>query len=147
MKIIKIPQLSDELELIPITKKNQTVPFFEEGVRAGFPSPAEGLPDQRLSLDDRYLSRPESTYIVRVKGESMYPSLMENDLLIVRSDLELYDRCIGIFSVNHNEFTVKRYLKNEKKLQPDNTHFSEIKLTDEDTVICLGVVHSFVRDL
>src|SRR5210317_5139 len=102
MKIINIPQLSTELEHVPVQIKDDkiVVNYFEDGVQAGFPSPAEDFKAQKLSLDEKYLNNPDATFIVREKGESMYPTLMVNDLLIVKSDIPLTDNKIAIISVN-----------------------------------------------
>ncbi len=151
MKIINlsnIPRLSSELRIIPFKYcETSGVNFFPEGVQAGFPSPARDFEDQKLSLDSRYLSKPNSTFIIQVVGHSMYPTLHENDLLIVRSDLSLEDKKIGIVSVNYTDFTVKRFDKQAQKLLADNPNFDDIRIEDEDVLYCLGVVETLFRDL
>ena len=57
-------------------------------VSAGFPSPAEDFIENRLSLDERFLTHPESTFIVEVDGESMFPEYLKNDILVIRSDIK-----------------------------------------------------------
>jgi len=151
MKIItlsKIPTLSPELRNIPFEySESEGVHFFPEGVQAGFPSPANDFSEQKLSLDARYLTKPNSTFIIQVVGNSMYPTLQENDLLIVRSDLVLEDRKVCIVSVNHTDFTVKRFDKTAKKLIADNPDFEDIEIAEQDILYCLGVVETFFRDL
>jgi len=150
MKIINVKNnLGEELELIPyrVSEEGVTVPYFSEGVQAGFPSPADDFKEQQLSLDTRLLSKPNSTFIVRVKGNSMYPTLHIGDYLIVRADLNLEDNAIGIISVNNNEFTVKRLDKKNETLIADNLDFPNIKVQDEDVLLCRGVVKHIVRDL
>lgn len=149
MKIINIPQLSTELEQVPVKIKDnkKVVNYFEDGVQAGFPSPAEDFKAQKLSLDEKYLNNPDATFIVRVKGESMYPTLMVNDLLIVKSDIPLTDNKIAIISVNQTEFTVKRFDKNGNTLLADNPNFENIPIQDDDTILCLGVVKHIIRDV
>lgn len=149
MKIIKVPQFGSELENIPfqVSESGKEVIYYEEGVQAGFPSPADDFKEQRLSLDEKYLAKPNSTYLVRVKGDSMYPTLMVGDLLIVRRDIVLEDDSIAIISVNNTDFTVKRFDKKNSCLIADNKDFKNIKVHEEDTLMTLGVVASFVRDL
>lgn len=150
MKIIKVtPPLGDELELVPyrVEGNNVYVPYYESGVQAGFPSPADDFKEQQLSLDARLLSKPNSTFIVKVKGNSMYPTLHIGDFLIVRSDLDLKDDSIAIVSVNNNEFTVKRFDKERKLLIADNTDFENIQILEEDVILPRGVVKHLVRDL
>ncbi len=149
MKIVKIPQFGNEIENLPFRVSNDGVyvKYFESGVQAGFPSPADDFKEQKLSLDEKYLSKPNSTYIVRVKGNSMYPTLHVSDILVVRTDVNLDDDKIGIISLNNTEFTVKRFNKIENKLIADNKDFSNIELREDDTLMCLGVVMQLIRDV
>ena len=121
--------------------------FYSEGVQAGFPSPADDFKEEKLSLDKRYLSNPDATYLIRVAGNSMVPTLEINDILVVRSDFELKDKCVVIVSVNNTEFTVKRYNEDNKELIADNPDFPNIKIGEDDTLICLGIVKNLIRDL
>ena len=150
MKIIKVAkELSEELEMVPfkVLDNSVYVPYFEDGVQAGFPSPADDFKEQRLSLDARLLSKPNSTFIVRVKGDSMYPTLLVGDYLIVRADLNLEDHDIGILSVNNNDFTVKRLDKANHILVADNKDFPNIEIDNDDVIQCRGVVKHIIRDL
>ena len=150
MKIIKVAKgLSDELEIVPyrIAEEGVYVPYFEDGVQAGFPSPADDFKEQLLSLDSRFLNKPNSTFIVRVKGNSMNPTLLVGDYLIVRADLNLEDNDIGILSVNNNDFTVKRLDKSRNMLIADNDDFPNIEIDKDDVIQCRGVVKHLIRDL
>ncbi|ANW97472.1 DNA repair protein [Wenyingzhuangia fucanilytica] len=150
MKIIKVAKgLSGELEMVPfrISEDGVYVPYYEDGVQAGFPSPADDFKEQRLSLDAKLLSKPNSTFIVRVKGNSMFDTLHVGDLLIVRADLNLEDNDIGILSVNNNDFTVKRLDKSRNLLVADNEDFPNIEINEDDVIQCRGVVKHLIRDL
>jgi len=148
MKVIKIPKLNDELISLSYKVANDKhyVNFYEDGVQAGFPSPAEDFKENQLSLDERYLSNPDATFLIKVVGNSMYPTLQVDDILIVRSDMELTDDKIGIISVNNTDFTVKRFDKKNNVLIADNPDFENIKIQQEDTLLCLGVVKHIIRD-
>ena len=149
MRIVKFPKLSSELESIPFkaTDNKHFVTFYDGGVQAGFPSPAEDFKEHQLSLDEKYLNNPDATFIIKVVGNSMYPTLQVDDILIVRSDLELTDNKIGIISVNHTDFTVKRFDKENNVLIADNPDFENIKIQEDDVLLCLGVVQHVIRDL
>jgi len=149
MKIVKVPQFSSEIENLPFRVSDQGiyVKYFESGVQAGFPSPADDFKEQKLSLDEKYLSKPNSTYIVRVKGDSMYPTLHVGDILVVRTDVNLDDNKIGIISLNNTEFTVKRFDKKKEMLIADNVDFNNIEIKEEDTLMCLGVVMQLIREI
>lgn len=142
-------KLDSELQLIPFkTEGNKIlVNYYEEGVQAGFPSPADDFKEQQLSLDEKYLTNPNATFLVKVIGDSMYPTLQVGDVLIVRSDIDFTNDKIGIISVNNTDFTVKRYDKKNNQLIADNKNFSNIKIKKEDTLVCLGVVKHLIRDL
>ncbi|MFV0291420.1 MAG: LexA family protein [Mangrovibacterium sp.] len=149
MKIIKPPTFNSELQLIPIDTeaKAKYAPYFENGVQAGFPSPADDFKDAPLSLDERYLYKPNNTFLVKVVGNSMYPTLIMGDILIVKSDKTIQNNEIGILSVNNTDFTVKRLDKSKNQLVADNVEYDNIVLNEDDTVICLGVVRHLVRDI
>lgn len=149
MKIINLPRFSKEITNLPfrVDGKKVYVKYYEEGVQAGFPSPAEDFREVPLSLDEKYLQNPDATYLIRVAGDSMYPTLQIGDILIVKSDQNFTDDSIGIVSVNHTDFTVKRFNDSTKTLIADNPDFPNIPLQEEDTLICLGVVKHLIRDL
>ncbi len=149
MKIIQIPKLGNELQNLPFkqTKNKHFVNFYQDGVQAGFPSPAEDFKENALSLDEHYLNNPDATFIIKVVGNSMYPTLQPDDILIVRSDIELTDNKIGIISVNNTDFTVKRFDKKKNMLIADNPKFNNITIQQDDTLLCLGVVQHVIRDL
>jgi DNA polymerase V len=148
MKIIKIPKFSDELENLPYQiKYNKILVNYFGGVQAGFPSPAEDFVEQKLSLDEKYITNPNNTYLIKVRGNSMYPTLQIGDILIVKSDLDLKDNKIAIVSINNTDYTVKRYNKRKKMFVADNNEYPNIEIKEEDTILCLGVVKNLIRDL
>ena len=80
----EIKMLDKELNLFVINTDGEKkyIPNFGH-VNAGFPSPAEDFVDDRISLDERYLTHPESTFLIVVGGDSMYPVYQKNDILVV----------------------------------------------------------------
>lgn len=148
MKILKLPKLGSEIQQLFFKKINNTyVAYYDEGVQAGFPSPADDFMEHKLSLDERYLDNPEATFLIKVIGNSMYPTLQVGDILIVKSDIDFTNDKIGIISVNNTDFTVKRYDKKNQVLLADNSQFQNIKIQDDDTLLCLGVVAHLIRDV
>ena len=149
MRIIKVPTLSSEIELLQLKDDAtpQSVSFYPQGVQAGFPNASDSIRDITLSLDEKYLQHPESTFLIRVVGDSMNPTLMENDILVVKSNVELTNGCIAILSLNESAFTVKRFDRAGKQLLADNSKFPPINLGEEDTLISLGVVKHLIRDI
>ena len=147
MKIIKIPNLGNELEVLSYESNEKIYANYFGGVQAGFPSPAEDFVNKKLSLDEKYISNPNNTFIIKVRGNSMHPTLQLGDILIVKSDLDLKDGNIAIVSINNNDYTVKRYSKKKKTFVADNLEYPNIEVLEEDTILCLGVVKHVIRDL
>ena len=149
MKHINLPKLSKELVNLPfrIQENKVYVRYYQDGVQAGFPSPAEDFKEMPLSLDEKYLKDPDGTYIIRVAGDSMFPTLHVGDILIVKSNKEIRNRDIAIVSVNRTDFTVKRFDKENQILIADNKEHQNIKIGDDDVLISLGVVKHLIRDL
>jgi DNA polymerase V len=147
MKIEKLPKLLSDLELLPFEIKDQKVYInYFGGVQAGFPSPAEDFHENKLSLDEKYITHPNSTYLLRVRGNSMFPTLQKDDILIVRSDLDLEENKIAIISINNSEYSVKRYSKKENRFIPDNLKYEPITVDENDVVVVLGIVKQLIRD-
>lgn len=140
--------LSNELKYLPINFDGVKYYINSFGsVSAGFPSPAEDFVGDRISLDDRYLSHLESTFILEVGGVSMMPFYQLNDKLIVRSDLKANHNDDIIVSINNDSYTFKRYDKNNKQLIALNPNVKSIKILETDQVMILGVVSALFRDI
>lgn len=147
MKIIKVPKIGDELELLPYESNQKLYAPYIGEIKAGFPSPAADFEGKKLSLDEKYIQNPDNTYMFRVGGNSMYPTLQEDDILIVKSDLELCHNDIAIVSVNNSDYTVKRYHEKKKLLIADNPKHTNIEILEDDIILCKGIVKHIIRDL
>lgn len=151
MKIIynKPIQFESGLNIYKYNTESQKLEGFyiSEKVQAGFPSPAEDFITERLSLDERYISDPDSTYFVRSEGLSMFHTIHPNDLLITKKGIELYHNAVAIVSVNFENYTLKRIDLKRKLLIPDNKDFQPIKLLDDDIVSCFSIVKHIIRDI
>ena len=77
-------------------------------VRAGFPSPADEEPREKLDLIKLLVRHPASTFFFRVGGTSMIDAEMdEGDIIIVDRSIEPYNGCSAVCFID-GEFTVKR---------------------------------------
>ena len=124
--------------------------YFEGGVSAGFPSPAEDYMHAKLDLNELLIEHPSATYYVRVNGDSMLGAgIVNGDLLVVDRSLEVTNNCIVVAHID-GEFTVKRIKKTKKKmfLQPENENYKPIEITEEMDFELFGVVahaiHHFI---
>jgi DNA polymerase V len=148
IKFIPTPKFGAELENLPICTDGEKkfVQVFGT-VRAGFPSPADDFLSDRISLDERYLSKVESTFVNRVKGLSMFPEYHENDIIIIRSDYQPQDGDDIVVSINSSEYTLKRYDKLNTTLRAINPDYANsVVITEGDEVVILGVVDALIRE-
>ena len=62
--------------------------LIEQGISAGFPSPADDFKEIRISLDKELVKNQESTFYARVSGDSMENAgLSDGDLIIIDRSL------------------------------------------------------------
>ena len=132
------------------TSTTLNMPYFENGVSAGFPSPAEDHMHSKIDLNNLLIENPSATYYVRVNGDSMLGAgILSGDLLIVDRSIEVTNNCIVVAQLD-GEFTVKRIKKIKKKtfLQAENNNYKPIEITKEMDFELFGVVahaiHHFV---
>ncbi len=118
------------------------IPLFSSTVAAGFPSPAEDHVEETLDLNDYMVQRPDSTFMLRVEGESMKNAgILPNDILIVDRSLKATHNKIVIAAID-GELTVKRLFHRGGlvKLLPENPAYPEIELESEAELKIWGVV-------
>lgn len=121
--------------------------FFDTGISAGFPSPAEDFKEQRLSLDKELIKNKEATFFARVSGQSMIGAgLDDSDLLVIDRSLEPANNKIAVCFLD-GEFTVKRLKvdRGEVWLQPENPNYPIIKITSENDFIIWGIVTNVIK--
>lgn len=121
--------------------------YADEGIRAGFPSPAQDYMEQAIDLNKELIRHPASTFYGRVVGDSMKDEgIEEGDILIIDKSLELIDGDLAVCFIN-GEFTVKR-VKLEKDfawLVPSNPDYQPIKVTKDDEFTIWGIVTYTVK--
>ena len=132
------------------TSTTLNIPYFENGVSAGFPSPAEDHMHSKIDLNNLLIENPSATYYVRVNGDSMLGAgILSGDLLIVDRSIEVSNNCIVVAHLD-GEFTVKRIkkIKNKIFLHAENNNYKPIEITKEIDFELFGVVahaiHHFV---
>ena len=122
-------------------KSEVELPFAEQGVRAGFPSPAQDFMENSIDLNRELIKHPASTFFARVCGQSMIDSgIGEGDILVIDKSLEPKNGDMAVCYVD-GEFTLKyvKLSKNEIWLMPANQEFSPLKITSENEFMIWGV--------
>ena len=132
---------------IPEVLEEEGAFFTDSGISAGFPSPAEDFKEQRISLDKTLIKNKEATFYARVSGQSMIGAGLDNDdLLIIDRSLEPEHNKIAVCFLD-GEFTVKRLKVNKDGvwLQPENSKFKPVKITEENEFIIWGIVTHVIK--
>ena len=114
-------------------------------IEAGIPSPAEEAVFDTTSLDEWLVRDRESTYILRVKGDSMEDAgIFEGDYVLVERTEKHKIGDIVVAEVD-GSWTLKYLHKNERGyyLKPGNKKYSDI-YPEEDMKIG-AVVRSVIR--
>ena len=121
--------------------------LIEQGISAGFPSPADDFKEIRISLDKELVNNKESTFYARVSGNSMEDAgISDGDLLVVDKSLEAKNNKIAVCFLD-GEFTVKRIKKEKEKiyLLPENKKYEPIELRESNELIIWGVVEYVIK--
>jgi DNA polymerase V len=116
--------------------------LFSDPVEAGFPSPADGVVEKQLDLNELMVVHPAATFFVRVKGRSMeQANIFEGDILVVDRALPPTDGKI-VLAILNGAFTVKRLKIEGKKvtLQAENPDFPSIPVPPDADFQVWGVV-------
>ncbi|PSR53259.1 peptidase S24 [Adhaeribacter arboris] len=118
------------------------IPFFSCYISAGFPSPADDYLEDRINLNSYLIQNPTSTYMMRVKGNSMQDAnIHEGDILVIDKSLKPNDG-VPVVCFLDGEFTVKTFRKinNKLYLEPANPAYKPIEITDDMDMRVWGVV-------
>mgnify|MGYP005851975509 FL=1 len=143
-----VHQAHPALEIYPPDlSRSLDLPFVNQGISAGFPSPADDFLDIKIDLNREFIKNPNATFYARVRGKSMIGAgLNDGDLLIIDKSLEPAHKKIAVCFID-GEFTVKR-IKKEKDtiwLMPENEEYTPIKVTADNEFIIWGVVTTVIK--
>lgn len=116
-------------------------------VRAGFPSPADDTPHEKLDLMRLVVRHPASTFYFRISGVSMVgDGFDEGDIVVVDRSLEPTNNATAVCFID-GEFTIKK-IRQEKDclyLMPANKEYKPIKVTAENEFMVWGVVTYIIK--
>lgn len=114
-------------------------------IQAGFPNPAEEETVDLISLDEYLISNPQSTFLLKVSGDSMIEAgIHAGDLVLIQKDLTPRHGDIVVASVD-NEWTLKYFERQKGKvvLRAANKKYPLIAPRQE--LVIAGVVIANVR--
>lgn len=129
----------------------QVLPYSDEGVRAGFPSPAQDYMSGGIDLNKELVRHRETTFYARVSGHSMAGAGIEDgDLVVVDKSLEARTGDYVVACID-GEFTLKQFRLDAANccawLVPANEEFQPIKITGENDFRVWGVVTYVIKKL
>ena len=123
--------------------------LVEQGISAGFPSPADDFKEIRISLDNELVKNKEATFYAKVSGDSMIGAgLDDGDLLVIDRSLSPENGKIAVCFID-GDFTVKRIKKEGGKfyLIPENKKYKKIRIKKEDTLFIWGIVTYVIKKI
>jgi len=134
------------IDLVPMEDRPEpmVLPLFGP-ISAGIAAPVEEQAEEMVTLDDYMVKDKDSTFLLRVKGDSMIDAgIFEGDLVIVERGKEpkVGDIVVAILD---GEFTLKRLKKSKGKfyLQAENPEYPDMHAMEE--LQSAGVVRGVIR--
>lgn len=139
IKILSQPQQQQE-------PTSMSLPLFGP-IAAGFAAPVEEHAEEQITLEGYLVRDRASTFLLRVKGDSMIGAgIFEGDLVVVdrSKNPRPGDIVVGVLD---GEFTLKRLKKDKGKfyLQAENPQYPDLHALEELTTA--GVVVGMVRKM
>jgi len=134
----------DEKNHLTLTKQSFAIPMVGS-VKAGFPSPEEEALCDIMSMDEYLITKPESSFLLKVSGDSMTGAgIMEGDMVIIEKGRNPKNGDVVIAEVD-GDWTMKYFHKKGKHIvleaanpkYPDFTARTELRIG--------GVVTAVVR--
>jgi DNA polymerase V len=116
---------------------------------AGFPSPAADYIEQAIDLNSELVKRPASTFLARVKGDSMRDAgIHEGDILVVDRSLRPENGRTALCWLD-GEFTLKRLevTPTGVRLLPANPAYPAIAVEAESQFTVWGIVAYVIHKL
>ena len=82
---------------LPDTSTELSLPFADEGIQAGFPSPAQDYINEYIDLNREIVKHPAATFYGRVSGDSMIDEGIEpGDILVIDRSIEPDDGDLAV---------------------------------------------------
>lgn len=127
------------------------LPYVDDGIKAGFPSPAQDYLTETIDLNKTLIKHTETTFYAKVSGDSMKDAgISDGDLVVIDKSLEARN---GDFVAAYidGDFTLKRYEYDEVNhcawLIPANDKYEPIKVTEDNSFRVWGIGHRSMAKL
>lgn len=130
-----------------LPQEEQLPKMAQDGIHAGFPSPATDYMTQAIDLNKELVKHPAATFYGRVVGDSMIDAgVEEGDILVIDKALTPKDGDMAVCFVE-GEFTLKylRFHENGLTLVPANGKYPSIEIYEGSDFIMWGVVTYVIK--
>ena len=135
--------------LKPIKEDSLGQWLVEQGISAGFPSPADDYLEDKLDLNEYLIKHPAATFFVRVAGDSMINAgIYNNDIIIVDRSIKPKHGKIVVAALD-GQMTIKRLYRRDDKIMllPENELFKPIEILDSMDMVIWGVATNVIHSL
>ena len=126
----------------PDLSSHVALPYADQGIQAGFPSPAQDYISESIDLNRELIRHPAATFYGRVSGDSMIGDGIESgDILVIDRSIEPSDGDLAVCCLD-GDFPLKRISLSDGvvRLIPSNESFDPILVTPESQFEVWGVV-------
>ncbi len=134
---------------MPDQKTGLELPLYDNGISAGFPSPADDFLDTSIDLNKELIKNKSTTFFARVKGNSMIGAgIDDGDLLIIDKSINPKSNDIAVCFID-GDFTVKRIdiTKDIIWLVAENKAYQPIKVTVDNDFTIWGIVTNIIKSV
>lgn len=141
-KNIKLDKLGNPVAEIPLLGT----------VKAGYNYMAQENWEGIIEVDKDIIKDGSDYFALKIKGDSMYPVLIEGDIVIIKKQEDFENGDIVVAIINGNEATIKKGKKSESSilLQPFNNNYEPLIFTNEEIktipVTIVGIVKQLKRE-
>lgn len=147
---MKIIPLNKSLNFfVPLFNAELQIPLFDNGISAGFPSPADDFLDTSIDLNKELIKNKSTTFFARVKGNSMIGAgINDGDLLIIDKSIKPKSGNIAVCFID-GDFTVKRIdiTMDVIWLVAENKNYKPIKVTADNDFTIWGIVTNIIKSV
>ena len=164
----KIALISETLNINPVWLMGYDVPMEEMkmdklgnpitevpllgAVKAGYDYMAQENWEGMIEVDKNIVKDGSDYFALKIKGDSMSPVLIENDIVIIKKQEDFENGDLVVALINGDEATIKKGRKSDNSilLQPLNTAYEPLIFTYDEMktipVTIIGVVKQLKRE-
>ena len=121
-------------------------------VKAGYDYMAQENWEGMIEVDQDIIKDGSDYFALKIKGDSMSPVLIENDIVIVKKQEDFENGDLVVSLINGDEATIKKGRKSDNSilLQPFNTAYEPLIFTYDEMktipVTIIGIVKQLKRE-